>query len=90
MPRQPLADAVEIRIDYFHTAKRRCDMDNVAKAVMDALNGLAYDDDQLATLQSATAYDLTRRITLTAGPVDLVKPLKTHKDYVMVRIRVVG
>ena len=63
-------------------------MDNVAKAVLDALNGVAYVDDRLVKLQSAKAHDLTRRVTLAAGPVDLIKPLRKHTDYVFIRIRI--
>jgi hypothetical protein len=62
-------------------------MDNVAKCVLDAMNQIAYTDDRLARLQSATAHDLTRRFTLSGGPVDLVKTLRMYSDYLIVRIR---
>jgi hypothetical protein len=62
-------------------------MDNVAKCVLDALNGVAYIDDQLATLQSARAHDLRKRVQIADGPVDLVKPLRDHAEYLFVRIR---
>lgn len=85
---RPLRAECEVRLDYFHSSVRRFDMDNVAKCVLDAMNGIAYTDDRLARLQSATAHDLSRRFTLNGGPVDLVKPLRRHLDYLLVRVRV--
>ena len=85
---RPLRAECEVRLDYFHSSVRRFDMDNVAKCVLDAMNGIAYTDDRLARLQSATAHDLSRRFTLSGGPVDLVKPLRKHLDYLLVRVRV--
>ena len=90
LPEVPIDQPVELRLDYFHARKRRCDMDNVAKCVLDALNGVAYVDDQLACIQSATAHDLRNRAYIHGGPVDLVKPLRRHKDYLFVRIRLAG
>jgi Holliday junction resolvase RusA-like endonuclease len=87
LPRTPVATPVELRLDYFHPLPRKCDMDNVAKCVLDALNGVAYIDDQLATLQSARAHDLRKRVQIADGPVDLVKPLRDHAEYLFVRIR---
>jgi len=42
---------VTVKLDYFHTERRRVDMDNVAKCVLDALNGIAYVDDRQVRLQ---------------------------------------
>jgi hypothetical protein len=58
--------------------------------VIDALNGIAYIDDQLARLQSARAHDISKRVTINGGPVDLIKPLRRYRDYLLVRIRVIG
>lgn len=84
----PIEVGVECRLDYFHLHRRRFDMDNIAKCVLDALNGAAYVDDRQVSLQSARAHDLTRRIDIPGGPVDLIKPLKEHDEYLFVRIRV--
>jgi hypothetical protein len=64
-------------------------MDNIAKCVIDALNGIAYTDDQLARLQSARAHNIAKRVTIGGGPVDLVKPLRRYRDYLFVRIRII-
>lgn len=87
LPGVPKDVLVEVRLDYFHMSPRRFDMDNVAKCVLDALNGCAYTDDRLVRLQSSRAHDITNRVDIR-GPVDLVKPLKSHRDYLFVRIRV--
>ena len=52
--RTPLSEQnLEIRIDHFHQLDRAADMDNIAKAVMDALNGVAYVDDKQVKRQSS-------------------------------------
>lgn len=87
VPTKLIAVPVELTLDYFHRNRRRFDMDNLAKCVLDALNGVAYIDDQLARVQSATAHDLTRLIHIHGGPVDLVKLLRDYDHYLFVRIR---
>ncbi len=83
----PSDQAVEVRIDYFHTSRRRFDMDNIAKCLLDALNGIAYKDDQQVRLQSSTAHSLLLPVRISGGPVDLVKPLAEHEEYVFIRVR---
>ena len=90
LPGVPTDVPIEVRLDYFHMSPRRFDMDNVAKCVLDALNDRAYTDDRLVRLQSSKAHDITKRVDIRGGPVDLVKPLRLHRDYLFVRIRVAG
>jgi Holliday junction resolvase RusA-like endonuclease len=78
---------LDVRLDYFHTAPRKVDMDNVAKCVLDALNKIAYKDDRLVRLQSATSHYLAFPLQISGGPVDLVKPLAKHTEYLIVRVR---
>lgn len=40
-----LQDAVSARIVFHMPTRRRVDLDNLAKLVFDALNGIAWDDD---------------------------------------------
>jgi Holliday junction resolvase RusA-like endonuclease len=84
---KPLPGLVEIRIDYFHHSHRKMDMDNIAKCIMDALNGLAYNDDRQARLQTSRAHDLSVQAFIPDGPVDLIKPLRDYGEYVFVRVR---
>jgi Holliday junction resolvase RusA-like endonuclease len=88
LPATPYDQQVELRLDYFHVSARRFDMDNLAKCVMDALTGIAYTDDRFARLQTSAAYDLTHRVDIQGGPVDLVKPLRRYRDYLFLRIRI--
>jgi Holliday junction resolvase RusA-like endonuclease len=86
--KQPLkGQLVEFLIDYFHADKRRMDMDNVAKTVLDALNTIAYRDDQQVRLVSARAHSLAAPLRIWGGPADLVKPLQKHSFYVFLRVR---
>jgi len=85
---RPLTDqAIEVYIDYFHRTRRRFDMDNVAKCVLDALNGMAYVDDRQIQLQAAKAHFLQSPVKIYGGPVDLIKPLRKYEQYLFIRIR---
>lgn len=88
---QPLIDQkVEVRINYFHFQERRMDMDNVAKCIMDALNGIAYQDDRQVSSQRSSSHHLQKFFRLSNEPVDIVKPLKDYDEYAIVRIREVN
>lgn len=43
--RPPMTAAVGVRMDFQRTDRRRVDLDNMAKAVMDAINGVCFVDD---------------------------------------------
>ena len=81
----PLTNPVDIKIYYFHSINRRMDMDNVAKCIMDALNGLAYQDDRIVREQTSRSYDLRKHLRIH-DTVDIIKPLMKYSDYVFVRI----
>ena len=83
----PATREVEVRLDYFHRGRRPFDMDNVAKCVLDALTGIAYGDDQQVRLQVATGHRYDRAVSLAGVPVDIIKPLREHPEYLFVRIR---
>ena len=42
---KPLEGNLVVEIWFFRDSKRRCDWDNLAKLTCDALNGIAWDDD---------------------------------------------
>jgi Holliday junction resolvase RusA-like endonuclease len=45
---------------FFFKTKRRCDLDNQNKLMLDALTGIAYEDDsQISSLHLSRAYDAT-------------------------------
>ena len=86
----PTESLVEVRIDYFHGSQRRCDMDNVAKCLLDALNGIAYVDDKQVKMQVSREHDYSAYTYVRGVPVDVIKPLQEHPEYVFVRVRAVN
>lgn len=51
---RPLAGPVHVRLDFFRATSRRCDWDNLAKSICDALNGIAWRDDSQIVLALVT------------------------------------
>ncbi|MCI0628829.1 MAG: RusA family crossover junction endodeoxyribonuclease [Acidobacteria bacterium] len=87
--RRPLRGCeLNVLVDYFHLGKRRFDMDNVAKCILDALNGIAYLDDRMVRWQASASHFLGGPLFIPGGPVDLVKPIRRHNVYLFVRVRV--
>lgn len=84
---QFLGREIEVRLDYFYTGRRRPDMDNITKCVLDALSGVAYADDRQVRVASAVAHFLGEIVQINGGPVDLVKPLAHYQRYLFIRIR---
>jgi Holliday junction resolvase RusA-like endonuclease len=78
---------LNVLLDYFHTTERRFDMDNIAKCVLEALNGCAYADDKIVRWQTSVSHFVGEPIAIYGGPVDLVKPLRRYDVYLFVRIR---
>lgn len=55
---QPLKGDVEVNISFFHGDKRKRDVDNYNKLILDALSGIIYDDDkQIQRLLIEKYYD---------------------------------
>jgi Holliday junction resolvase RusA-like endonuclease len=58
---QPFANDVTVSITLYFGTKRRSDLDNFNKLSLDALTGVAYDDDsQIAALHLYREYDKLR------------------------------
>lgn len=56
-----LAGRVAVELRFFRATARRCDLDNLCKAIMDSLNGVAWDDDdQVVELHAEKALDRER------------------------------
>lgn len=83
---EPLKCPVNVSLDYFHRGNRRMDMDNVSKCVLDALNEVGYLDDRQVEAQSSREHDL-RNVVRLSDAVDVIKPLRDHSEYVLVRMR---
>lgn len=49
---------IAVFLDFYRSDRRRCDIDNLQKAILDALNGIAYkDDSQIVKLHSEKHFD---------------------------------
>jgi len=58
---RPRSGPVAVRLKLFFRDRRRRDLDNCAKALLDALNSIAYEDDsQVQELTAAGAWDPQR------------------------------
>jgi Holliday junction resolvase RusA-like endonuclease len=56
----PFPGDVEVTVCFFFKTKRRCDLDNQNKLILDALTSIAYEDDsQISSLHLSRAYDAT-------------------------------
>ena len=59
---QPLEGEVSIDLEFNLPDRRRVDLDNLIKAVMDGLNGIAWgDDDQVCEIHATKQIDLERQ-----------------------------
>ncbi len=59
---EPFAHQLLVEIDFYNGNKRKRDLDNMAKLVLDALNHEAYDDDtQVVELNVRKFYTSTER-----------------------------
>lgn len=44
--REPLTGDIAVVLEFFRANEIRCDLDNLAKAVLDGMNGICYQDDR--------------------------------------------
>jgi crossover junction endodeoxyribonuclease RusA len=67
---KPLLGPVHLTVRAYRSDARRVDLDNLAKLVQDALNGIAYDDDSQIVMLTATKWlDRTNpRTEVEVGP----------------------
>ena len=57
--RPPLAGPLVLEVQFRRTGKRTADLDNLIKAVTDAMNGIVYaDDQQVRTLLACVIYSV--------------------------------
>lgn len=56
--RVPMSGPVGMRVQFYRASRRRIDLDNLCKLILDALNGVAYVDDvQVVHLTAEKHYD---------------------------------
>ncbi len=73
---RPLPGPVHLLVRFFRGTARRCDIDNLVKLVMDALNGIAWtDDDQVVLLTASKLIDREKprtEISISAVPAPII------------------
>lgn len=79
----PVACPMRLRLRFFRATAQRCDVDNLAKSIQDALNGVAYQDDsQIEHLDVSKAIDREcPRVEVEVEPLaaSAVSPLRPAK-----------
>src|SRR5689334_17492242 len=72
----PLKGPLTIAVTLFHGTRRKHDIDNYSKVVLDALTGVVWvDDSQIEEMTVRRGYDKENpRIEITALDVSLIKP----------------
>jgi len=65
------------RIVWLHSAKRDQDVDNIVKPILDALNGVAYEDDHQVAQCQAAAFRVSTDLEISRANVDT----KTHDEF---------
>lgn len=54
----PLDRDLKVELNFKRNNKRKCDLDNLSKAVLDACNGIVWEDDrQIVDLRITKVYD---------------------------------
>jgi len=56
----PLTDDLTVQLVFYRKGKRRADIDNLSKSILDAMNGIIFNDDrQIVQLTAAVFYRST-------------------------------
>ncbi len=77
--REPLEGDIGIEMWFFFADRRRRDWDNIAKAVCDALNGVAYTDDSQITdaiVRKRMCGSGRERVEIVVGTLDTPMSVK--------------
>ena len=85
--RKLIGNKLQIIIDYFYKGSRKFDMDNIEKCIIDALTGVAYNDDLQIFSTTVNSYPIDQITKLSDVVIDIVKPLRWHDTYTFIRLR---
>ena len=83
-------DDLLIRIKYFYHGITRLDTDNISKPICDALNGIAYHDDQQIRNREVEKCPLTGAYRLPGVPQNVAIALTQGNDFVWVQLFKMG
>ncbi len=67
---EPTKQPLSVTLHFWRGDERRCDIDNLIKAILDALNGIVWEDDvQVRAVHAYRDYDNDRpRVEISVGP----------------------
>ncbi len=83
----PVTDAeMAVSITHFYKTPPRCDADNMAKPICDALNNIVYRDDRQIVERVARRIPLNREFTLRGMPRELALALCEGDEFVFICI----
>jgi len=82
----PFEGELSARIVYFFPEQTSVDVDNIIKPILDALEGLVYENDRVVFEVLCRKSSLSELTILANAPLKLVQSLQDDTDQVFVRI----
>ena len=82
---EPFNRSVKVTITYYHE-NRRVDVDNLAKPILDALEGVAYEDDSQVTDLLCQKRNLASEFTITISSGVLLNALLIGGGFLHIQI----
>ena len=82
----PISGEVSVTIIYFFEGETDLDVDNIAKPILDALNGLIYEDDSQVSQVTIRKTRLGQGLEIDVPSLALASALDAGGDFVYVRV----
>lgn len=85
---EPFLEKISVVIDLFlRGSSNRPDIDNATKVILDALKGVAYQDDKEVIKLEVAVHNVDNKMKFVEQPLFLVDPLmKGIREYSIIRI----
>jgi crossover junction endodeoxyribonuclease RusA len=83
----PISGEVSVTIIYFFEGETDLDVDNIAKPILDALNGLIYEDDSQVSQLTIRKTQLAQGLEIDVRSLALANALDAGGDFVYVKVR---
>lgn len=81
------APDLSVLLVFFHNGPTSLDVDNVAKPILDALNGIGYDDDGQVVELISRKTPLAPTLSVRDAPDELLDRIQTGESFVFVDVR---
>jgi len=87
----PLSGNIDLRLEYvFRESKNRLDQDNLSKTYCDALEGVAYTDDNQVHHSEVTLYNMNSSFKITGVPLtEEIIDCFNQEAFTIVRLKVI-